>query len=316
MSPCPATPPHPYKFCLQAGFVEQLRQFVVFAEEGEGVGAAAASGATRTQLTPAGAASLGLRSPLLKPLSPPPADAEVQRLEEEVTAASLRVAELRTSMQARLQEQLAAKLAVCRPTAELEEEEQQQQGAAATEAQPGGQSQETAGVEGAEAAAQQAQEQADGAQQAAEAMAGGDGAAAAGDAALSPQPEDLQQRLLQATNRMPALRARLEQATDKLQRVVAAVAADISRPPPNTVEKAVLGKTPGRLPASAAKAAGTAAGAENEPRVSPLFQQVRQQLEMVVAAMVVVAMSGRQLHTCLGRLLPGSHSSQSLPAPC
>ena len=313
MSPCPATPPHPYKFCLQAGFVEQLRQFVVFAEEGEGAGVAAASGATRTQLTPAGAVSLGLRSPLLKPLSPPPADAEVQRLEKEVTAASLRVAELRTSMQAQLQEQLAAKLAVCRPTAELEEGEQQQ-GAAA---QTAGQSQE-APVEGAEAAPQQAQEQeqAEAAQQAAKAMAGGDGTAAAGTAALSPQPEDLQQRLLQATNRMPALRARLEQATDKLQRVVAAVAADISRPPPNTVEKAVVGKTPGRLPASAAKAAGTAAGAENEPRVSPLFQQVRQQLEMVVAAMVVVAMSGRQLHTCLGRLLPGSHSSQSLPAPC
>lgn len=82
---------------------------------------------------------------------------------------------------------------------------------------------------------------------------------------LSPQPADLQQRLLQAANRMPALRAQLEQAADKLQRVVAAVAADINRPPPSTVEKAVLGKTPGKPAAPA--------DLENQPAVSPLLQQ-------------------------------------------
>ena len=38
MSTAPEITFHPYKPCLQAGFVEQLRQFVVFAEEGEGAG--------------------------------------------------------------------------------------------------------------------------------------------------------------------------------------------------------------------------------------------------------------------------------------
>ncbi|EFN57488.1 hypothetical protein CHLNCDRAFT_143020 [Chlorella variabilis] len=265
-------------------FVEQLRQFVVFADEG------GPCDTQRTQLTPPGA-SLAMKSPLLKPLSPPPADAEVQQLEAEVTAASLRVAELRTGMQSRLQGMLAAKLAACRPTAELEaeaaagqpqgmevaggesEQARQQDGAGPAE----GEQQQLR--DGAGAASQAAEEpaagQGEGGQQA-EAMDsdGGEAPAAAQPAPaipLSPQPQELQQRLLQAANRMPALRARLEQAADKLQRVVAAVAADINRPPPNTVERAVLGKTPGR-PAEAA-AAEVGAAEENEPGVSPLVKQ-------------------------------------------
>ena len=85
---------------------------------------------------------------------------------------------------------------------------------------------------------------------------------------LSPQPAGLQARLAAAANRMPALRARLEAATDRLQRVVSAVSADINRAPPNTVEKALAGKTPGR-PASRGSE-----GEENVPGVSPLVKQV------------------------------------------
>lgn len=310
--------------------MEQLRQFVVFADEG------GPCDTQRTQLTPPGA-SLAMKSPLLKPLSPPPADAEVQQLEAEVTAASLRVAELRTGMQSRLQGMLAAKLAACRPTAELEaeaaagqpqgmevaggesEQARQQDGAGPAE----GEQQQLR--DGAGAASQAAEEpaagQGEGGQQA-EAMDsdGGEAPAAAQPAPaipLSPQPQELQQRLLQAANRMPALRARLEQAADKLQRVVAAVAADINRPPPNTVERAVLGKTPGR-PAEAA-AAEVGAAEENEPGVSPLVKQVRAALP----GLHVLRLGSHQ-HACAHAcsqgqaLLPshkGPHASRS-PVIC
>lgn len=257
----------------------RLRQFVVFAETESGV---PGTSMQRTQLTPA-AASLALRSPLLQPLSPPPADAEVQQLEAEVTAASLRVAELRTSMQARLQDMLATKLAACRPSAELEAapsaavEQQAAATAAATERHDGDtlphgqQLQQQQGdrepcdgqaepqlLQQPEVEAMDSDVRAGKAEQSVPAMP------------MSPQPAELQQRLLQAANRMPALRAQLEQAADRLQRVVAAVAADINRPPPNTVEKAVLGKTPGRPGGGAA-----AGGEENAAGVSPLFKQVR-----------------------------------------
>lgn len=249
----------------------QLRRFVVFAEADSGPHGTSVQ---RTQATPA-PASLGLRSPLLQPLSPPPADSEVQQLEGEVTAASLRVAELRTSMQSRLQEMLAAKLAACRPSAELEPgtvhklaaEQQGEALAGAPEREDG-----DASLPGQQ---QPCDSQVASPPQQPEVQAGDDdppaGAAeqAVAAAPLSPPPAELQQRLLQAANRMPALRAQLEQAAERLQRVVTAVAAEINRPAPNTVEKAVLGKTPGRPAAGAA-----AGGEENGEGVSPLFKQV------------------------------------------
>lgn len=259
-------------------------------EAGDGAAAAAGGPTTstlRTQLTPAAASAL--HSPLLKPLSPPPADAEVQQLEAEVNEASQRVAALRTSMQAALQEQLAAKLAALRPTAELDDQEpaasavaaEQQQAAGedgaqpATEQQQGGEAApEQQGGSGEAPAAPPAEQQAtaaavDGEQ----AQPMEEDPAPAPALQLSPQADELQARLLAAANRMPALRARLEQATDRLQRVVAAVAADIARPPPNTVEKAVLGKTPGR-PGTGRAGAAAAGDEENVPGVSPLLQQV------------------------------------------
>lgn len=248
-----------------AAFMAQLRQFVVVAEQHGDPPSAADT--QRTIMTPA-AAALSMRSPLLRPLSPPPADAEVQELEAEVTAASLRVGELRTGMQSRLQDMLAAKLAACRPTAELDLEglvapadqphaQQQNGGMSAGQQQQRGEASrdaDAAGSDEGQAADQQPQPL----------ESGGVDVPEAADP-LSPQPADLQQRLLQAANRMPALRAQLEQAADKLQRVVAAVAADINRPPPSTVEKAVLGKTPGKPAAPA--------DLENQPAVSPLLQQ-------------------------------------------
>ncbi|KAL4437965.1 hypothetical protein ABPG77_004186 [Micractinium sp. CCAP 211/92] len=279
-----------------ASIIDQLHELVVFAEGGDAAAVSAPAATARTQLTPAavgGSASLALRSPLLPPLSPPPADAEVAALEAEVEAAARRVAEMRSSMQAQLQEQLAAKLAACRPSAELEPAvagvaaaepqgeqqhsagsagqvgaatkphtqaaEPQADGAAATEEQQGGTAQackeQVVGAEGTPAEEQQQAQQAE---------------AAAPPIPLSPQPGELQQRLASAADRMPALRARLEAATDRLQRVLAAVAADINRPPPNTVEKAVLGTTPGRLAATSEPAAG---GENDEPHLSPLMQQ-------------------------------------------
>lgn len=288
---------------MQASIIDQLHELVVFAEGGDAAVISAPVATAHTQLTPAavgGSASLALRSPLLPPLSPPPADAEVAALEAEVEAAARRVAEMRSSMQAQLQEQLAAKLAACRPSAELEPAAA---GAAAHELQ--GQQQHSAGNAGQVGAAPEQHTQA-GERQADEAAAteeqqggtaeacqeqpeeqpvGADGTpaeqqqqahqaeAAAPPIPLSPQPGELQQRLASAADRMPALRARLEAATDRLQRVLAAVAADINRPPPNTVEKAVLGRTPGRPTATSEPAAG---GENDEPHVSPLMQQVGQ----------------------------------------
>jgi hypothetical protein len=56
---------------------------------------------------------------MLPPLSPLQKDDEVVALEAEVEATSKRVAELRVKMQAQVQEQLTAKLAACRPSAEI-----------------------------------------------------------------------------------------------------------------------------------------------------------------------------------------------------
>ncbi|PRW59233.1 hypothetical protein C2E21_2304 [Chlorella sorokiniana] len=270
-------------------FSEHLRQMVVLAEEEEHAAGTAAAGPastlrTRAQLTPAGA-SLALHSPLLPPLSPPPADAEVVELEQRVDAQAQRVAELRSSMLPQLQQLVQARLAAFRPTAELEPAEQRQQDGAAAPAGPGstdvaGQDANAAAVPaGFAGAAEQQAEVADMQQDAQQLGSGGEQQEGGPDAEgqeqqpaavplpLSPQPAELQSRLAAAANRMPALRARLEAATDRLQRVVSAVAADINRPPPNTVEKAVLGKTPGR------PAAGGSKGEENVPGVSPLFKQ-------------------------------------------
>lgn len=272
---------------MQAWFIEHLRQMVVLAEAEEEQQAAAGTNAaggpastlrTRAQLTPA-AASLALHSPLLPPLSPPPADAEVVELEQRVDAQAQRVAELRASMLPQLQQMVQARLAAFRPTAELEPAEQQQQQEDAEAAKPDdGAAAAPAASGAAEQQGEDPQAQQDaqppagaGEQQAGQQQA--DGPDAEGQAPqpaalpLSPQPAELHSRLAAAANRMPALRARLEAATDRLQRVVSTVAADINRPPPNTVEKAVLGKTPGR------PAAGGSKGEENVPGVSPLFKQ-------------------------------------------
>lgn len=282
----------------QAGIINQLRELVVIAEGDDAAAASGPAPTARTQMTPAavgGSASLALRSPLLPPLSPPPADAEVAALEAEVEAAARRVAELRSSMQAQLQEQLAAKLAACRPSAELEpagvdgvvaEAPQSQQQLDVEEAGQAGavaEPQAQAGEQQAEMADATEQLQGGAAQASEGQLMDAEGPPAkqeqqtqtvAAPIPLSPQPAELRQRLASAADRMPALRARLEAATDRLQRVLAAVAADINRPPPNTVEKAVLGKTPGRPTASTARA--LAAEGENVDRsVSPLVQQVR-----------------------------------------
>jgi hypothetical protein len=162
-----------------------------------------------------------------------------------VDAATQRVLALRGSMTAQLQEQLAAKLAACRPSADIE--------------QPAADAQAPAQEEQAAAAPAQGAEP---------------------PRALSPQPAELQARLEAAAAKLPALRcgqaraaralqpppwptlqapplrvpphmrpsacrACLEQASDRLHRVAAAVAADLHRPTPSTVERAVQGRTPG-----------------------------------------------------------------------
>lgn len=255
------------------------------AEEDQAAAGAASGGPastlrTRAQLTPA-AASLALHSPLLPPLSPPPADAEVVELERQVDAKAQCVAGLRASMLPQLQQMVQARLAAFRPTAELEPAEQRQQDGAAAAHGGAAAAEQDAGAAAAPADPDAAGQQDQGvqAQQDAQQVGSpGEQQAHRQDAEvhppaevllpLSPQPAELQSRLAAAANRMPALRARLEAATDRLQRVVSAVAADINRPPPNTVEKAVLGKTPGR------PAAGGTKGEENVPGVSPLFKQV------------------------------------------
>lgn len=137
-----------------------------------------------------GTPAAGLKSPQLPPLSPPPVDAEVTALEAEVEAASNRVAQLRIAMQAQVQEQLAAKLTNCLPTADWSPPKPPT----------------------------------------------GDASHAAG-----PAPEELRSRLAEAAHKMPELRARLEDAHSRLERVLDVAAAEGDRPPPNTVERAVLG---------------------------------------------------------------------------
>ncbi len=280
-----AKPQHSPLTAAQDWFSEHLRQMVVLAEEeDEQAAATTAAGPastlrTRAQLMPA-AASLALHSPMLPPLSPPPADAEVVELEQRVDAQARRVAELRASMLPQLQQLVQARLAAFRPTAELEPA-QQQDAAAAGHGSTGAADQhaDAAAAPLATDAAepqgeyaqlhQDAQQQGSSGEQQADTPDAEVQQPAAAPLPLSPQPAELQSRLAAAANRMPALRARLEAATDRLQRVVSTVAADINRPPPNTVEKAVLGKTPGRPTAAGSK------GEENVPGVSPLFKQVR-----------------------------------------
>jgi hypothetical protein len=60
-------------------------------------------------------------------------------------------------------------------------------------------------------------------------------------------------------------RARLEDAADRMQRVVAAVAAERARPPPNTVERAVLG----RATPEGAGPAGLPDGVDADGTMSP-----------------------------------------------
>ena len=65
-----------------------------------------------------------------------------------------------------------------------------------------------------------------------------------GDTAEPPSPraEELAARLAEAATKLPTLRARLEGADGRLQRVLAAVTSDLQRPPPNTVERLVMGR--------------------------------------------------------------------------
>jgi hypothetical protein len=155
-------------------------------------------------------------------------DEEVQRLEAQVEEASSRLAALRAGMQAQLSQQLAARLAQCRPSA------------AADPPRP------------------------DAAPPAGEGGGGGDD-----DAPPSPRAEVLGARLAEAAGKLPELRARLEGADGRLQRVLAALAADLSRPPPNTVERLVMGrKTPAAPTLHEALAAGqiaTRRGRESKP---------------------------------------------------
>lgn len=160
-----------------------------------------------------------LRSPLLRPLSPPPVDDEVRDLERQLDEASQRVAQLRASMQAKLQERLAEQLAAARPTAEPKPP--------------------AADSDAAQAGEQHGEEQA--------ATAGADAGAEptiALPAPFSPQTEELQQRLAAAAGKLPLLRARLEEATGRLGRTMGVAEGMLDGPPPNTVEKAMLGKTP------------------------------------------------------------------------
>lgn len=57
----------------------------------------------------------GLRGPRLPQLAPPPRDAEVTELEEEVSQTAKRIAEFRTSMHTQLMAELGSRLAAQRP---------------------------------------------------------------------------------------------------------------------------------------------------------------------------------------------------------
>lgn len=59
-------------------------------------------------------------------------------------------------------------------------------------------------------------------------------------------PQELQDKLAMAATKLPSLRARLEEANSRLQRVASEVSDDLRRNttlPPNTVERTLLGKT-------------------------------------------------------------------------
>ena len=180
-----------------------------------------------------------LRSPLLRPLSPPPVDDEVRALEHELDEASQRVAQLRSSMRATLQERLTEQLAHMRPAGA---------GPEPTAEQAGGE---------AEGGADEAEEQ-------------GDVGMPALPAQLAEQAAELHARLAAAAGRLPALRARLEEASGRLQRVTGFAEGVLDGPPPNTVEKAVMGKTPGRpqdrSSGTQAAGGGSAAAAPGGPQ--------------------------------------------------
>ncbi|GAB4816867.1 hypothetical protein N2152v2_003913 [Parachlorella kessleri] len=179
------------------------------------------AGPTKTQVTP----SYLLQSPVYRPLSPAPADLEIQQLEEEVTAAAQRAAAVRQAAPAKLREIYTAKLAQLRPVTDAL---QPCAAASVAEAAPHADSKQEQGQENV------AQER---------------------DAPLtySPDPQQLKQKLAGASTKLPVLRARLESASDRVQRVFAVLSTELNRPPPNTVERVLLGgKTPGRPAAAAA----------------------------------------------------------------
>jgi len=165
-------------------------------------------------------------SPLLKPLSPPLTDAEIVQLERQVQQASLRVAKLREDMQIKLKDELSSKLAECRPTAHDPESPMLViDGTSEDDLANGAINNNNNNREEALAAA-----------------------TAAAQAGLPPgfTPQELQDKLAMAATKLPSLRARLEEANSRLQRVASEVSDDLRRNttlPPNTVERTLLGKT-------------------------------------------------------------------------
>jgi hypothetical protein len=169
----------------------------------------------------------GTYSPLLKPLSPPLTDTEIVQLEHQVQQASFRVAKLREDMQIKLKDELSSKLAECRPTAHDPESPMLVIDGTSEEDLANGAVHYNNNNTREEAVA---------------------AAIAAAQADLPPglTPQELQDKLAMAATKLPSLRARLEEANSRLQRVASEVSDDLRRNtilPPNTVERTLLGKT-------------------------------------------------------------------------
>lgn len=166
-------------------------------------------------------------SPYLKPLPAPPVDSEVLDLQAQVAAACQRVAGLRATVPNQLAEQLTKHLQQCRPASHDTPDRDAQPAMLDDRSQ-------TVADHGSFLASEMVSNPAVSTEEAwPEPQAN-----TLSMTPLSPAPAELQSMYTAAVQRMPALRAKLEQALERMDRVVQAVERDNVQASPYTAQLA------------------------------------------------------------------------------
>ncbi|DBA81468.1 TPA: hypothetical protein ACH3X1_007250 [Trebouxia sp. C0004] len=172
-------------------------------------------------------------SPYLKPLPAPPVDSEILQLQAQVAAACQRVAGLRATVPNQLSQRLTEHLQQCRPASDCvcDVPSRDDQPAALDQAD------QTSAEHGTSTTAELASSSRVTAE-AGPAPLTGPHADALRMTPLSPAPAKLQNMYMTAVQRMPALRAKLEEALERMDRVVHAIERDSAQASPYTAQLA------------------------------------------------------------------------------